>query len=160
MAYPRAELKTGHLSFFVFFLFLAIFLNLFRLQVLKSEYYRDLSERNRLRVLYLEPPRGKILDRRGRMLATSRLSFNCTVIPREAKNTVHETIQVIAPILKQEPSRLEEMYKRKRLAVSGSVLLAEDILPAQAMAIEEMLDTLPGVMIETKPQREYPYQEA
>ena len=85
-------------------------MNLFRLQVLKGDYYRDLSEKNRLRVLYLEPPRGKILDRHHRIMATSRLSFNCSVITREAKNTIHETLRVISPILKEDPSRLEDEF--------------------------------------------------
>ncbi len=79
---------------------------------------------------------------------------------REAKNTIHETIQVISPVLKEDAQRLEEAFKKSKAGAFGSVILAEDIAPAQAMAIEEMLDTMPGVVIETRPQREYPYGEA
>ena len=160
MSYPKAELKAGRLSLLTLFLFLVVFLNLFYLQVLKGDYYRELSEKNRLRVLYLEPPRGKIMDRRGRVLATSRLSFNCSVTGREARSTIHETICVISPILQQSPERLEEAFKKNKPGVFQSVLLAGDITSAQAIAIEEMLDSMPGVLVETKPQREYPYGEA
>ncbi len=160
MAYPKAEIKAGRLTLFVLLLFLLILLNLFFLQIVKGGYYYELSEKNRLRILYLEPPRGKILDRRGRTLATSRLSFNCTVIPREAKNTIRETIRVISPVLKEEESRLEKIFKKGKAGAFQSVILAQDIAPAQAMAIEEMLETMPGVLIETRPQREYPYGEA
>ncbi len=160
MAYPKAELKAGRISLLAFALFAVILTNLFRLQVLNGAYYRDLSEKNRLRILYLEPPRGKILDRAGRILASSRLAYNVTVIPRENKNTIHEIIQVISPVIGEEPQSLEATFKKRKPGAYQSVILAEDIAPSQAMAIEEMVDTMPGVQIETRPQREYPYAAA
>lgn len=160
MAYPKAEVKAGRLSLIAFVFLSIVLAGLFRLQVMNGAYYRDLSEKNRLRVLYLEPARGKILDRFGRVMASSRLSYNCSVIPREAKNTIRETVQVLSPILGEEPEKLEKMYKRAKPGAYGSVILAEDIPPAQAMAIEEMIDTMPGVYIETRPQREYEYAES
>ncbi len=160
MAYPKAELKAGRLTLILFALFAVVLGNLFRLQVLNGAYYRDLSAKNRLRVLYLEPPRGKILDRFGRLLASSRLSYNVTVIPRENKNMIRETIEVISPVLGEDPEDLEAMFKRRKPGAYQSVMLAEDIAPAQALAIEEMVDTMPGVQIETRPQREYPYGAA
>ena len=159
MAYPKAEVKAARLALLTFLFFLVVLFNLFWLEVLNGDFYRELSEKNRLRVLYLEPSRGKILDRRGRGLATSRLSFNCTLIPREGKNTIHETLRVLGPVLKEEPDRLEMIFKKNKTSAFGSVILAEDIGFSQAMAVEEMLDSLPGVMVETRPQREYPYAE-
>ncbi len=160
MAFAKAEIKTGRLSLLALLFFLIVLADLFLLQVLNGGYYRGLSEKNRLRVLYLEPARGKILDRFGRVMAQSRLSYNCSVILRETKNTIHETVQVLSPVLMEEPEKLEQMYKKSKPGAFGSVILAEDIAPSQAMAIEEMLDTLPGVHIETRPQREYVYESA
>ena len=160
MVYQKGEIRAGRLSLFIFILIFIIFISLFRLQVLKGSYYYELSEKNRLRVLYLEPPRGKILDRKGRTIAASRLSFNCTVIPREAKSTIHETIRVISPVLKVDELRLEESFKKSKAGAFQSVILAEDISLAEAITIEEMLDSMPGVLIETRPQREYPYRDS
>ena len=70
------ELKVGRLRLFVTVAFLILALNLFRMQILKGAYYRSLSEKNRIRILYLEGPRGRILDRNGEPLASNRLSFN------------------------------------------------------------------------------------
>ncbi len=78
--------------------FLAVLVNLFRMQLLQGDYYRTLSEKNRIRVIFLEGPRGKILDRKAELLASSRLSFNCSVIPREAKSHIHERRQIIGDI--------------------------------------------------------------
>ncbi len=160
MAYPRAEVKTGQLSALLVFLFLGVFANLFWMQIVQGSYYSELSEKNRLRILYLESPRGKILDRRGRVMADSRLSFDCTVMPREAKNTLHESLQVLSPILGQKVESLEAAFKKKKAGAYRSVILSQDIEPEKAIALEEMLDTLPGMLVETRPQREYPYAEA
>lgn len=160
MSFTRIELKANRLSIFFIICFSILFLNLFRMQILRGDYYRGLSEKNRLRVVYLEGARGKILDRNGKEIATSRLSFNCTAVPGQAKETIHESILVIASILGEDAEKLEKLYHRKKAGVFNSVLLAEDIPAKAAMAIEEMVDTMPGVMIETRPIREYPYGEA
>jgi penicillin-binding protein 2 len=138
-----------------------LFLNLVRMQVLSYERYHGLSEKNRIRVIYLEAARGRILDRRGRALATSRLSFNCTAVPREASRRIDESCRVLAPILLTEASALKDRFESGRSRGSfNTVIVAEDIPPAQAMAIEEKLDLLPGFMIETRPRRQYPYGES
>ncbi len=68
----------GHslLFLFVFILiigvfFLALFLRLFQLTIVKGDYYRRLSEDNRIREVIIEPQRGKILDRKGNTLVNN-----------------------------------------------------------------------------------------
>jgi penicillin-binding protein 2 len=136
--------------------FVALLANLFLMQIVRGGYYRSLSEKNRLRVLYLEGPRGAILDRNGEALATSRLSFNCSVIPREARGTIEASCRAVAPILGEDAETLLSRFQRRKPGAYNTALLAEDISKEQAMAIEEKLDLLPGFLIETRPQREYP----
>src|SRR5258706_875727 len=49
--------------------FLILFTKLFEVQVIKGDYYRALSEENRIRHITLPAPRGKILARGGEILA-------------------------------------------------------------------------------------------
>jgi penicillin-binding protein 2 len=49
--------------------FLTLFLRLFQLTVVKGDYYRRLSEDNRIHEVIIEAQRGKILDRKGNVLA-------------------------------------------------------------------------------------------
>ncbi len=153
-------MKANRLSVLMLACFLVVLVNLFRMQLIQGDYYRTLSEKNRIRVLYLEGPRGKILDRKTEILASSRLSFNCSVIPSEAKSRIHESCEVIGNILGVDPENLEKRYQKKKPGYFNTILLAEDINASQAIAIEEKLDLLPGFLIETRPQREYPYREA
>lgn len=52
-------------------LFLIVFAKLFETQVLKGDYYRSLSEENRIRHIPIPAPRGRILARGGEELATN-----------------------------------------------------------------------------------------
>ncbi|OIO37954.1 MAG: penicillin-binding protein 2 [Candidatus Omnitrophica bacterium CG1_02_46_14] len=153
-------MKANRLSIIILIGFLVILANLIRMQIILGDYYRTLSEKNRIRVIYLEGPRGKILDRRANVLASSRLSFNCSVVPREARSKIHESCKIVGAILGVDPEDLEKRYQKKKQGVFNTIILAEDIRSFEAIAIEEKLDLLPGFMIETRPQREYPYGNA
>jgi len=49
--------------------FLIIFIRLFQLTVVKGSYFRQLADGNRIREVIIEPKRGRILDRKGFVLA-------------------------------------------------------------------------------------------
>ncbi len=153
-------MRPNRLSILLLLGFLFLFVNLVRMQILKGPYYRSLSERNRIRVIYLEGGRGKILDRNGQVLAKNHLSFNCSAVAREAKSRIKRSCEILSPILAEDALTLEERFRKKKPGAFHTVLMAEDIDASQAIAIEERLDQLPGFMIETRPQREYPYGES
>ena len=160
MAFVSPERKAYGLSilFTVFFVLLGVYL--FRLQILDGKIYRNLSEKNRVRVIYLEAPRGRILDRSGDVLATSRLSFNCSAFPFESKANIYQTLQTLSILLSEDVETLQKRYARGKPGIYNTIVLAQDIPAEQAVAIEERLDSLPGILIETRPVREYPHKES
>ena len=160
MASVNPEIKTGRLSAAAFCLFMVLALSLFRMQILQGSYYRALSKKNHIRLVYLEAARGKILDRNGKPIVTNRLSFNCTAFLRESHGSVSQSIRRLAGLLDERPEDLKARFEKKRAGVYNTVLLAEDIEPEKAMAVEEELHRLPGIMVETRPVREYPLGEA
>lgn len=154
------ESRVGRLwAIYVVFFGLVLF-NLFRMQILRGDEFRELSEKNRLRVRVLEAPRGRILDRYGRVIADSRLSFNCSLFPQEARKHLNANFRVLSPILGEDPETLKARLQKAKPGQYGTLLLAEDIPIEQAMQIEERLDELSGVLVETRPIREYPAAEA
>lgn len=155
-------MRAGRLYFILAIGFLVILGNLFRMQVLERGYFKSLSEKNRIRVIYLEAPRGQILDRQGRMLAKSRLAFDCMMIPREMKSSLWETCQKLSPILGKTPEELAENFEKQqsRYGSYAPSALLEDIGLEKASVIEERTGTMPGIFIQTRAQREYPYRDA
>ncbi len=66
------HVTTGYMYLFfglVFIFFLVMISRLFQLTVVKGNYYRGLSEDNRIREVVIEAERGKIVDRKGYVIA-------------------------------------------------------------------------------------------
>jgi penicillin-binding protein 2 len=53
------------------------------LQLVQGAHYRELSDENRIRLMARNPIRGRLLDRHGKVLATSRLTYSLYVQPRQ-----------------------------------------------------------------------------
>ena len=76
----------------------AIILQLVNLQIIKGEYYEDISQRRLLRERDIIAPRGNILDRNGVPIAVNRTGF-LVQLYRE-KRTVQELNEVIDKVVK------------------------------------------------------------
>src|SRR5512134_4027360 len=78
-------------SIVIFLLMGALFARLLWLQVVRHDYYSDLSQGNRIRIEPIPPPRGLILDRTGEPLALNRPAYQLELI-REQMPDVGETL--------------------------------------------------------------------
>ncbi|MEO1400816.1 MAG: penicillin-binding protein 2 [Cyanobacteria bacterium J06635_1] len=131
---------------------------LFYLQLVEGDRNRELAEDNRVLLLPRRPARGTIYDRKGRILAGSRLSHSVSIwpisLPEEKRPQV---IKRLAQILDVPPEEIA-----KRLEVAGfdstqSVPIARGVSPAQATALAEYAPELPGVRVEAEAVRNYPH---
>ena len=127
---------------------------LFNTQVLNARYYRGLSEQNRIRLVPLEAPRGRVFDRAGRLLATNRPSFNLMATPEDV---TPEVFPELARLLKIPEGQIRERMAAEREYPFAPVVLASDMTRRQLFEIEEMRPELPGVSIQTDWTRSYPY---
>lgn len=140
----------------VFLGFLALAVGLFNTQVLKARYYRSLSENNRIRLLPLEAPRGHVLDRKGRLLATNRASYHLLATPEDVDPQVFPEL---ARLLQMPEKVIRDRMSAEREYPFEPVTLASDISRDLLFRIEEMRPELPGISIETRWIRYYPYKE-
>ena len=53
---------------------------MYQLQILESDQYQLMADRNRIDLRLISPLRGRILDRKGEELATNRLSYRVSII--------------------------------------------------------------------------------
>ena len=108
---------------------------LFNTQVLNARYYRSLSEQNRIRLIPLEAPRGRVFDRAGRLLATNRPSFNLMATPEDV---TPEVFPELARLLKIPESEIRERTAAEREYPFAPVVLASDMTRRQLFEIEEV----------------------
>ena len=128
------------------------------LQILEGSQNRDRANSNRVRLISRTPERGKILDRKGHILAGSRLTHSLYLWPMEQKKADWpKTLAKLSSIINKPQAELE-----KRLAQAGyesmyRVKVAAGITPAQMTIIAESSAELQGVKIDGETTREYKY---
>lgn len=86
--------------------FLVLFAKLFEIQIIKGDYYRNLSEQNRIRHIPLPAPRGKILARGGEILAGN------VEQKRRIKFTEKGGFEVTDDLTNSKPDEIIPDYKR------------------------------------------------
>ena len=85
--------------FFIFSFFVVLGLRLFQLTIVRGEYFRSLSDQNRIKELIIEPPRGEITDRKGFVLAKSSLPDVAQIKNRIISHRTYIEPVVIAPLI-------------------------------------------------------------
>src|SRR5688500_387626 len=80
-----AHLRLGILGTVLLSLFLALFSRLWYLQVMDSTNFKNAAQANQVRVITEPAPRGRILDRNGRVIVDNQVSRTVTVSREEVK---------------------------------------------------------------------------
>lgn len=168
---PNRHLKDSQLEAALFrrratvaavFVFLAFGLLVVRygwLQIVQHERYRTLSDSNRIKLQAIAPPRGYIYDRNGLLLADNRPSFTAT-LNREEAGDINGTLLRLAPVLQLTPEDLARF--RSRLNTAGpyeNIPVKTNLSEADIARFTEVSFDFPGVSIEVKLTRYYPYGE-
>jgi penicillin-binding protein 2 len=135
--------------------FSILLIRLFILQVIKGEEFRRLSENNSIRLQNIDPSRGMIFDRRGKLLVDNRPSFDVSIILKDAR-PVKETIKKLSGYIKVSADDLMmKIASKKDISLYKPVLLKQDIGRDTMAAIEVHKYELPGIGVNVRPIRHY-----
>jgi penicillin-binding protein 2 len=152
----RSLILIGAASFF----FLLLIARLFYIQVIQGQINIRLSQENAMRLKVVVPPRGRILDRNGEVLARNRPSYSICVLPYKLKNrkqVIHSLCQVkdIEGNNVFDSTELDALIHKAYLRRFEETRLKEDISLDLVSIIEEHSMELPGIIVETESRREY-----
>src|SRR5262245_2529623 len=127
------------------------------LQVVRYQYYAELSQGNRVRVEPLPAPRGLILDRNGAVLAENRPAFQLELVRERVPNvddTLQRLIQIdVLPAEDFKEMRNLVMSRRGFESVPIRLRLTEEEIARFAVHRFEF----PGVDLRARSTRYYPY---
>jgi penicillin-binding protein 2 len=130
---------------------------LWYLQIMRGSFFRDRSENNRLRTIYIASPRGVIADRKGEQIVRNRPSFNIELVVEDSPN-VSQTVSDVAQIVGEDQQilmeRLSKQNKRRRFEPK---VLMRDVSRDLVARISAQKHRLPGVIVSAVPVRAYPY---
>ena len=129
----------------------------FYMQVIDANEYKALSDQNSIRVVLLHPNRGNILDCKGRLVATSRPSFNVILDKHGTKDYKKSLTKLFAILSTSHEEQEAILTKIKKVGLRLPLLIMSDISWQNVTSIEEDILALDGVYIEMGQVRQYPY---
>jgi penicillin-binding protein 2 len=147
--------RVPWIAAFILLVFGLFFARLFQLQVIQTDDFRMRSLHNSVRTLRVEARRGDIVDRDGRLLATTRPAFGVQLIPHDVRRP-DVVIPALAQLIGRDPAELRAQIgtPRGRLRYQP-IRLAGDLSYDQLAGVEQHLFALPGVVSDKRPRRHY-----
>ena len=128
-----------------------------KLQLIQGEYNRQWAETNRLRLIPVPAQRGQIRDRKGRVLASSRLTRSIYLWPREqSPEQWQETATQLSPILKMPAAEILKPLENVGYLTRRPIRVYQGITPAMFIAMAEKLGKSRGIEIRGESRRYYP----
>ena len=159
LAEPKLPLqRLSLLRYAVVVIFVLLLIGFWQLQVVRSDYYANLAERNRIRTLPVMAPRGLIVDREGRPLVDHYTSFSVILI-RDYVEEVQDELPVIARGLELEPDALARRLEEFADAPPYQpIVLKQEATLSDIAFIEAHRTDLPQLELLLVYRRRYPGQ--
>jgi penicillin-binding protein 2 len=181
-----SKVRLGAVGIVALSLFLALFARLWFLQGIERQEFEAASVSNRLRVIHTEGPRGRILDRNGKVIVDNRT----TIVVALDREPLREKVSGLDERHEQDLEKIREelwadfehtaealrslgipnsnggpmsaqdvwgRYSDKRYSPQEPVPVAEDVGAEIEQYFMERAADYPGVIVERRTVREYPY---
>lgn len=150
------QFKLTAVQYVILAVMVILIFRLARLQVAGTEKYETLAERNRIRTVPILAPRGKILDREGRVIVDNYPSFSVLLL-RDQMRDLNADIERIAAGLHMTPEGIRERVRRFAYAPQFQPLvLKDDITPDELAFVESHRVELPELEMIMVHRRLYP----
>jgi len=138
--------------------FSLIFARLWHLQIIKGDYFKDLSENNRIRIQEIAAPRGIIYDREGIPLVDSFPSFDVSLFPQDVPD-MPALIPALSRAVSLNPERLQAKIEAAQgFSPARPLKIKTDITREDLAMVETRRLDLPGVMVDMVIRRNYSYE--
>jgi penicillin-binding protein 2 len=138
--------------------FSLIFSRLWYLQILNGEYFKGLSENNRIRIQEIAAPRGALYDQNGVPLVDSFPSFDVSLYRQDVPD-METLIPPLSRVLSLDPQRLKARLEGARgIPPHQPLKIKTDIPREELAAVETRRLDLPGVVVDVVIRRNYPHK--
>jgi len=127
-----------------------------KVQIAEGDVYKGFALNNRIRSVIIQPPRGKIFDSEGNILADNRPSFDVEVMIEDVPNDKKEEIsQGLSEILNIPQKSILKTINLSRRVPYVPEKIARDIDICQLTEIQETREKFPGINVQAIPVRDY-----
>jgi penicillin-binding protein 2 len=151
-----SAIRLTGVQYLVLAIFLVLAYGLWRLQVMRSDEYALLAEKNRIRNVPILAPRGKIFDREGRIIVDNYPSFSALLL-RDSSRDLNADADLISSGLHLNADEVRQRIRRfAALPQYQPIFLKEDITQDELAFIESHKNELPELETIMSHRRLYP----
>src|SRR5579862_6356155 len=151
-----SQVRLTSVQYIILAIFMILAYGLWRLQVVQSDMYASLAEKNRIRNVPVLAPRGKILDREGRTIVDNYPSFSALLL-RDSSRDLAADADLIAQGLHLDANDVRTRIRRfASMPQYQPIFLKEDITPDELQFIEAHRNELPELDTIMAHRRLYP----
>src|SRR5713226_6586330 len=151
-----SPIRLTAVQYIVLAIFLILAYGLWRLQVVQSDLYATLAEKNRIRNVPILAPRGRILDREGRTIVDNYPSFTALLL-RDSSRDLSGDADLIAQGLHLDAKEVRERVRKfASMPQYQPIYLKDDITPDELAFIESHRNELPELDTIMAHRRLYP----
>lgn len=128
------------------------------LQLVHGAENRARADENRIRLMPRNPIRGRLLDRHGQVLASSRLTYNLYIQPREVSDARWPSLRDrLTAVLGVGSGELDARRRSGANAEGFRIELARGLSPEQVLRFREQAAGLSGAEVDVDILRSYPH---
>jgi penicillin-binding protein 2 len=143
---------------FVVLLLLVLGVRLYYLQLVRGQYYGEIAQNQRIRLLPIPAPRGVIFDRDGHPLVDSRPIYNVILWREDLRGrNLASLVKPLAEALAVDADILRDRFEQiASQPAFESILVKQDAAPGDIAWVEAHELEFPELRVEQQPQRRYP----
>src|SRR5580698_8593091 len=151
-----SQVRLTAVQYIVLAIFMILAYGLWRLQVVQTDMYASLAEKNRVRNVPILAPRGKILDREGRIIVDNYPSLAALLL-RDSSRDLTADSDLISQGLHLDPKEVKDRIRHfASMPQYQPIFLKEDITPDELAFIESHKNELPELETIMAHRRLYP----
>ncbi|HEX3280248.1 MAG TPA: penicillin-binding transpeptidase domain-containing protein, partial [Pyrinomonadaceae bacterium] len=143
---------------FVVLLLTVLGVRLYYLQLVRGQYYAEIAQNQRIRLLPIAAPRGVIFDRDGHPLVDSRIIYSVILSREDLRG--RNPLTLVAPLsdaLAVDGDILRDRFVQiASQPAFESILVKQDATPGDIAWVEAHELEYPELRVEQQPQRRYP----
>jgi penicillin-binding protein 2 len=151
---PQGRLAA--LSYIAFGISILLLLGFWKLQIIDSERYVQLAERNRIHSIPIVAPRGRMLDREGRVLVNNYPSFSVLLLREDAELLEKHLPEVAEGLDIPLEELLQQLEAARSIPRFQPLIIKPEASPADIAFIESRRADLPLLELLMVHRRRYP----
>lgn len=145
---------SDYIRYVIVFIFFILLFFVFKLQIIEGEKYKNIAEKNIVRIQTIYPTRGEIYDRKYRPIVLNKPSYNLYITPGMIVDK-EKVVKFVSNNYEKDSNEIEKIIHENRYRSYQDILLIQNV-PFEKMVItSEQLNYYPSLLFKAEKVREY-----